>query len=110
MKRVVLYILTNLAVMVVLSVILTITWANRYLAAGGLNPAGLLVFSAIVGFTGSIFGHNGPRARSQQVAFFVEVPHPGTRPNDFPRRALARLQPRVSQVLWAEPPAWIRGH
>jgi len=55
MKRVVLYILTNLAVMVVLSVILTITGANRYLAASGLNVPGLLVFSAIVGFTGSIF-------------------------------------------------------
>ena len=55
MKRVVLYILTNLAVMVVLSVILTITGANRYLAGTGLNIPGLLVFSAIVGFTGSIF-------------------------------------------------------
>jgi heat shock protein HtpX len=55
MKRVVLYILTNLAVMVVLSVILTITGANRYLAGSGLNVPGLLVFSAIVGFTGSIF-------------------------------------------------------
>lgn len=54
MKRVVLYILTNLAVMVVLSVILTITGANRYLAGTGLNVPGLLVFSAIVGFTGSI--------------------------------------------------------
>ena len=54
MKRVVLYILTNLAVMVVLSVILTITGANRYLAGTGLNIPGLLVFSAIVGFTGSI--------------------------------------------------------
>jgi len=54
MKRVVLYILTNLAVMVVLGVILTLTGANRYLAGTGLNIPGLLVFSAIVGFTGSI--------------------------------------------------------
>jgi heat shock protein HtpX len=55
MKRVVLYILTNLAVMVVLSVILSITGADRYLRGTGLNVPGLLVFSAIVGFTGSIF-------------------------------------------------------
>ncbi len=55
MKRVVLYILTNLAVMLVLGVILSITGADRYLAGSGLNIPGLLVFSAIVGFTGSIF-------------------------------------------------------
>ena len=49
MKRISLYILTNLAVMVVLGVILEITGADRFLAASGLNIPGLLVFSAIVG-------------------------------------------------------------
>jgi len=55
MKRIVLYILTNLAVMVVLSVVLMLTGANRFLSASGLNVPGLLLFSAVVGFTGSIF-------------------------------------------------------
>ncbi|HEX4330825.1 MAG TPA: protease HtpX [Usitatibacter sp.] len=55
MKRVTLYILTNLAVMVVLGVVLEITGANRFFAASGLNIPALLLFSAIVGFTGSIF-------------------------------------------------------
>lgn len=54
MKRVFLFLLTNLAVMVVLSVTLSITGANRYLTANGIDYQQLLIFSAIVGFTGSI--------------------------------------------------------
>ena len=44
---------TNLAVMVVLSVVLNLLGANRFLAQGGLNIGALLVFSLVVGFTGS---------------------------------------------------------
>ncbi|HEX4780624.1 MAG TPA: protease HtpX [Usitatibacter sp.] len=55
MKRIVLYILTNLAVMLVLGVVLSLTGADRFLARDGLNIPSLLLFSAIVGFTGSIF-------------------------------------------------------
>ncbi len=53
MKRIVLFIVTNLAVMVVLSITLSILGVNRFLAANGLNLGMLLVFSVIVGFTGS---------------------------------------------------------
>ncbi len=54
MKRVVLFLLTNLAVMVVLSATLRIFGVDRYLAQGGLDVQALLIFSLIVGFTGSI--------------------------------------------------------
>jgi len=54
MKRIVLFLLTNLAVMVVLSITLSVLGVNRFLAQGGLNVGMLLVFSLIVGFTGSI--------------------------------------------------------
>jgi heat shock protein HtpX len=54
MKRIVLFLITNLAVMVVLSITLSILGVNRYLAANGLNIGALLVFSLVVGFTGSI--------------------------------------------------------
>lgn len=54
MKRIFLFILTNLAVMVVLSITLSLTGANRYLTANGIDYSQLLVFSVIVGFTGSI--------------------------------------------------------
>ena len=54
MKRIVLFLMTNLAVMVVLSVTLSLTGANRFLTANGIDYQQLLIFSVIVGFTGSI--------------------------------------------------------
>ena len=53
MKRIVLFLVTNLAVMLVLSVTLSILGVNRFLAAEGLNMGMLLVFAAVVGFGGA---------------------------------------------------------
>ncbi len=55
MKRVFLFLLTNLAVMLVLGVVTSALGVNRYLTANGLNLPMLLAFSAVVGFTGAIF-------------------------------------------------------
>jgi heat shock protein HtpX len=55
MKRIVLFLLTNIAVLVVLSVVLKLFGLDRTLATQGIDYASLLVFSAIVGFTGAIF-------------------------------------------------------
>lgn len=54
MKRIFLFLATNLAVMLVLSIILNLLGANRFLAGSGINVPQLLVFSLVVGFTGSI--------------------------------------------------------
>lgn len=54
MKRIVLFLLTNLAVMVVLSASMSVLGVGRYLTANGLDLTQLLIFSAIIGFTGSI--------------------------------------------------------
>jgi heat shock protein HtpX len=54
MKRIVLFVLTNLAVMVVLAVVLKVFGIDRALAVNGLNYGALLVYSAVVGFTGAI--------------------------------------------------------
>lgn len=54
MKRILLFVITNLAVMVVLSITLNLLGVNRFLAQEGLNVGMLLVFSLIVGFAGSI--------------------------------------------------------
>src|SRR3954469_1570054 len=54
MKRIFLFILTNLAVMLVLSIVLTLLGVNRSMAAQGLNIVPLLVFASVVGFTGAI--------------------------------------------------------
>lgn len=54
MKRIVLFLATNIAVLVVMSVILSLLGADRFLTQSGLNLPMLLVFSIVVGFTGSI--------------------------------------------------------
>ncbi len=55
MKRIGLFILTNLAILVVLSVVLRLLGVDSLLAENGsdLNIQALLVFSAVVGMTGS---------------------------------------------------------
>ena len=54
MKRIVLFVLTNLAVIVVLGFVSRLLGVDRYLTANGLNLGALLVFAAIMGFGGAI--------------------------------------------------------
>jgi heat shock protein HtpX len=54
MKRIVLFVLTNLAVVVVLGIVASLLGVNRYLTAQGLNLTSLLIFAAIMGFGGAI--------------------------------------------------------
>jgi heat shock protein HtpX len=54
MKRILLFVLTNLAVMVVLGVVASLLGVNRFLTANGLNLSSLLGFSLIMGFGGAI--------------------------------------------------------
>jgi len=53
MKRVVLFVLTNVAVLVVLSITASLLGVNRFLTAQGLNLISLLGFAAIMGFGGA---------------------------------------------------------
>jgi heat shock protein HtpX len=54
MKRIFLFLATNIAVLVVLSVIINVFGLGNFLTAEGIDPVGLLAFSAVVGFAGSI--------------------------------------------------------
>jgi heat shock protein HtpX len=54
MKRIVLFVLTNLAVMFVLGLVVNIFGLNRFLTENGLNLGQLLVFAAVMGFGGAI--------------------------------------------------------
>ncbi len=55
MKRIVLFIATNLAVMLVLSIVLSLLGVGNPARGSTLNLGSLMVFSLVVGFTGSIF-------------------------------------------------------
>lgn len=54
MKRIVLFLLTNLAVMLVLGVVVNVLGLNRFLSANGLSVGGLLGFSLVMGFGGAL--------------------------------------------------------
>ena len=54
MKRIFLFIATNLAVVLVLGVVANLLGVNRYLTANGLNLGALLGFALIMGFGGAI--------------------------------------------------------
>ncbi|MGN6389753.1 MAG: protease HtpX [Burkholderiaceae bacterium] len=80
MKRILLFVATNIAVLVVMSVVLSLLGVNRYLAGSGLNLPMLLVFSAVVGFTGSIISllMSKPMAKWSTGAHVIDSPSSST--------------------------------
>lgn len=54
MKRIVLFLATNLAIVLVLSVTMRLLGVEPYLTANGLNLTSLLIFAAVMGFGGSL--------------------------------------------------------
>jgi heat shock protein HtpX len=54
MKRILLFVITNVAVMVVLGIAASLLGVNRYLTGSGLNLGMLMGFSLIMGFGGAI--------------------------------------------------------
>ena len=53
MKRIVLFLATNLAIVLVLSLTMRLFGVEPYLTAQGLNLQSLLIFAAVMGFGGS---------------------------------------------------------
>jgi heat shock protein HtpX len=76
MKRIVLFIATNLAVMLVLSLVLSLLGIGRPTAGGQLQMGSLLAFSLVVGFTGSIISLliSKPMAKWSTGARVIDAP------------------------------------
>jgi heat shock protein HtpX len=53
MKRILLFVMTNLAVMVVLGIVINLLGLNRFITENGLSVGGLMAFSLVVGFGGA---------------------------------------------------------
>jgi heat shock protein HtpX len=53
MKRIILFVLTNLAVVLVLGIVANLLGVNRYLTANGLNLSALLGYALLMGFGGA---------------------------------------------------------
>lgn len=54
MKRIFLFLATNIAVLAVLTVSMRLLGIDQYMASTGQDPVGLLIFAAILGFGGSL--------------------------------------------------------
>jgi heat shock protein HtpX len=55
MKRVALFVMTNLAIVIMLGVVTSVLGVNRFLTARGLDLGMLLAFAAVIGFGGAFF-------------------------------------------------------
>jgi heat shock protein HtpX len=80
MKRIILFLATNLAVMLVMSVVLSLLGVNRFLSGTGLNLGALMMFSLVVGFTGAIFSLliSKPMAKWSTGARVIDAPSSST--------------------------------
>ncbi|RQO33429.1 protease HtpX [Herminiimonas sp. KBW02] len=80
MKRIFLFIATNIAVIAVMSVVLSLLGVDRFISQAGLNLPMLLVFSLVVGFTGSIISLliSKPMAKWSTGARVIDAPSSST--------------------------------
>jgi len=89
MKRVFLFLATNLAIMLVLGVVTSVLGVNKFLTANGLNLPMLLAFSAVIGFAGSFISLliSKPMAKWSTGAKVIETPQ-----NETERWLIATVQ------------------
>jgi len=80
MKRIILFIATNLAVMLVLSIVLSLLGIGRPGSGSTLQLGSLLAFSLVVGFTGAIFSLliSKPMAKWSTGARVIAAPSSST--------------------------------
>lgn len=78
MKRVLLFLATNLAVMLVLSFTASLLGVNRFLTANGLNFGMLLVFAALMGFGGSFLSLLMSKTIAKWSTGAQVITHPST--------------------------------
>jgi len=93
MKRIALFLATNIAVLAVIAIIVNVLGLGRIADANGLNLGALLALSAVIGFTGSIISLliSKPMAKWQTGAQVI------TQPRDADERWLVDTVARLSQ-------------
>ncbi len=76
MKRIALFLATNIAVLVVISIVVRLLGLDQIADANGLNFGALLAFSAVIGFTGAIISLliSKPMAKWQTGAHVISEP------------------------------------
>jgi heat shock protein HtpX len=115
MKRVVLFLVTNLAVLLVLGTVASLLGVNRYLTAQGLNLGLLLGFAAVMGFGGSFISLLMSKTIAKWTTGARVIERPGNQAEAWLVETVARLaranglpQPEVA-VYEGEPNAFATG-
>jgi heat shock protein HtpX len=80
MKRIFLFLATNIAVIAVMTIVLSLLGVDRFLTSAGLNLPMLIVFSLVAGFTGSIISLliSKPMAKWSTGAHVIDAPDSST--------------------------------
>ncbi|WP_417913866.1 protease HtpX [Candidatus Electronema sp. JM] len=96
MKRIILFLLTNIAVMLVLSVSARILGVDRFLTAGGLNMGMLLAFAALIGFGGSFISLFMSKMMAKWSTGAEVIEQPRTEEERWLVNTVARLAERAN--------------
>lgn len=95
MKRVMLFLLTNIAIMLVLGITTSLLGVNRYLTASGLNLGTLLVFAAIMGFGGAFISLLMSKTMAKWSTGAQIIQQPGNQTERWLMDTVARLAQRA---------------
>ena len=91
MKRILLFLATNLAVIVVLGIVANLLGVNRYLTAQGLDLGALLGFAAIMGFGGAFISLLMSKSIAKWSTGAQVIEQPGNAAERWLVDAVARL-------------------
>lgn len=97
MKRVLLFVVTNILVIVVVDLIISLFGLKPYLNQNGIDYQALLIFCAIFGFAGSFISLQLSRWTAKR-GMGVQVIDPNNPGGDFEARLVARVQRLCQQA------------
>lgn len=115
MKRVLLFIATNLAVMLVLGIVTRLLGVDRFLAANGLNLGMLLVFAGVIGFGGAFISLLMSKTMAKWSTGAQVIEHPSTSTEVWLVDTVGRLASRAGlpmpevAIYQGEPNAFATG-
>ncbi len=100
MKRIVLFVATNLAILLILSLSMRLLGVEPYLQAQGLNLSALLIFAAVLGFGGSLISLALSKWMAKRAVGAEVIESPAT-PTE---RWLVETVARQARAAGIEPP------
>ena len=99
MKRVILLIVTNLAIMLLLGITASLLGVNHYLNARGLNLGMLLVFAALMGFGGSFISLMLSKTMAKWSTGAQVISQPANQTERWLMDTVARLAQRAGLAM-----------